>query len=59
MQLKTLPRLRQLYLYQTNINKNDFAAIKNVFAKTYIDSGGYVVPTFATDTTEVKEKKEY
>jgi hypothetical protein len=59
MQLKSLPRLQQLYLYQTNINKNDFAGIKTIFKKTYIDTGGYFVPTFATDTTEVKAKKEY
>jgi uncharacterized membrane protein len=59
MQLKSLSRLQQLYLYQTNISRNDFAAIKNIFRKTYIDSGGYIVPTFATDTTEVKAKKEY
>jgi uncharacterized membrane protein len=59
MQLKSLSRLQQLYLYQTNINKNDFANIKTVFKKTYIDTGGYFVPTLATDTTEVKAKKEY
>jgi len=59
IQLKSLPRLQQLYLYQTNISRNDFATIKNVFRKTYIDSGGYIVPTLATDTTEVKAKKEY
>jgi uncharacterized membrane protein len=59
LQLKTLPRLQQLYLYQTRVGRNEFATIKTVFAKTYVDSGGYIVPTLATDTTEVKEKKEY
>jgi hypothetical protein len=59
MQLKSLSHLKQLYLYQTNINGNEFASLQNVFAKTYIDTGGYLVPTFASDTTEVKAKKEY
>jgi Planctomycete cytochrome C len=59
MQLKSLRKLQQLYLYQTNINKNDFVNIKTAFAKTYIDTGGYFVPTLVTDTTEIKAKKEY
>lgn len=57
MQLKSLPRLQQLYLYKTNVKSNEFAAIKSVLPKTYIDTGGYVVPTLASDTTEVKAKK--
>jgi hypothetical protein len=59
MQLRSLLHLQQLYLYQTNISKNDLAGIKIAFARTYIDLGGYVVPTLVTDTTEVKAKKEY
>lgn len=59
MQLRTLPRLQQLYLYRTNISGSEFAGIRRTFVKTYIDSGSYVVPTLATDTTVVKAKQEY
>jgi hypothetical protein len=59
LQLTSLRRLQQLYLYRTNINRKDFAGIKTAFAKTYVDTGGYFVPTLPTDTTEVKAKKEY
>jgi hypothetical protein len=59
MQLRSLNHLQQLYLYQTNITGKEFTAIKNHFAKTYIDTGNYVVPTLMTDTTEVKMKKGY
>ncbi|MGI8950928.1 MAG: c-type cytochrome domain-containing protein [Chitinophagaceae bacterium] len=59
MQLKNLKKLEVIYIYQTNINKLDFAVLKNAFPKTMIDTGGYFVPTLATDTTEVKAKKTY
>jgi uncharacterized membrane protein/Leucine-rich repeat (LRR) protein len=59
MQLKGLKKLQSLYLYQTNIDKKYFAALRTAFSKTQIDTGGYYVPTLATDTTELKAKKEY
>ena len=59
MQLKGLKKLESLYLYQTNVDKKYFAALRTAFSKTRIDTGGYYVPTLATDTTEVKVKKAY
>ncbi len=59
LQLKGLKALHSLYLYQTNVNKADWATLQNAFPKTQIDSGGYSVAMLATDTTEVKAKKEY
>lgn len=59
LRLKQLKNLQSLYLYQTLVTKNDWTALKQSFPKTAIDSGGYIVPTLATDTTEVKAKKEY
>ncbi len=59
VQLKGLKKLQLLFLYQTNINAKEYAALKTIFSKTQIDTGGYVVPTLATDTTEVKVKKKY
>ena len=58
LQLKDLKKLQSLYLYQTNISKTDWAALKNAFPKTQIDSGGYVVPLLTTDTSLVKEPKK-
>jgi uncharacterized membrane protein len=59
LELKGLKKLQLLFLYQTNINAAEYASLKKIFSKTLIDTGGYAVPTFATDTTEVKVKKEY
>jgi uncharacterized membrane protein/mono/diheme cytochrome c family protein len=53
--LKKLPQLQSLYLYNTALNSKDKAAIKQVFPKTTIDTGGYLVPFLKEDTTLVKE----
>lgn len=55
--LKTLPRLRHLFLYQTKISREDQAAIKSWFPHTIVDFGDYEVPTLASDTQEVKPPK--
>jgi uncharacterized membrane protein len=52
--LKGLKRLRSIYVYQTAITKSDWPALQSGFPGVVIDSGGYSVPTFVTDTTEVK-----
>jgi hypothetical protein len=56
--LKELPELRSIYVYQTGITKADWPELQSAFTSTRIDSGGYKVPTFATDTTEVKFVKK-
>ena len=59
MQLKTLPRLQAIYLYKTFISSSDWQTLKNNFPKVTLDTGGYSVPTFETDTMIVMppEKK--
>ena len=57
MQLKNLKSLQSIYLYQTAVAKSDWSNLKKTFPKTLIDSGGYAVPFFATDTIEVKPPK--
>lgn len=59
MALKTLPRLQAMYLYKTFISSADWTTLKNNFPKVTLDTGGYVVPIFESDTTIVKppEKK--
>lgn len=59
MQLKPLQQLQSLYIYKTNTPATAYAALKAALPKTTIDTGGYIVPMLATDTTEVKEKKAY
>lgn len=59
MQLKPLQQLQSLYIYKTNTPATAYAALKASLPKTTIDTGGYIVPMLATDTTEVKEKKAY
>src|SRR6188508_208984 len=59
VQLKALPKLQALYLYKTFISSSDWSVLKNNFPKVTLDTGGYQVPTFETDTTIVMppEKK--
>jgi uncharacterized membrane protein/mono/diheme cytochrome c family protein len=59
MPLQNLTKLQSLYLYKTNISKNDWSTLKTIFPKTLIDSGGYRVPLFSTDTTLVKSNVKY
>jgi uncharacterized membrane protein len=59
MQLKNMPKLASLYLYKTQVAKSGWVTLQTAFPKTKIDSGGYIVPTLASDTTEVKVKKDY
>jgi uncharacterized membrane protein/mono/diheme cytochrome c family protein len=54
-QLKGLKGLTHLYIYQTNVNASGFEALKKIFPKTIIDTGGYKVPILVSDTTELKE----
>jgi hypothetical protein len=50
--LKSLKELRKLFLYSSKV---DFGLLKNLnLSNIKIDTGGYSVPTFATDTTEIK-----
>jgi mono/diheme cytochrome c family protein len=59
IQLKDLPHLQAIYLYKTFINSSEWQTLKNNFPKVTLDTGGYAVPIFETDTTIVKppEKK--
>lgn len=55
--LKGLEKLQALYLYKTGFSSADLAKIRQVFPKTKIDTGGYVVPFTPDDTTELKVPK--
>jgi uncharacterized membrane protein/mono/diheme cytochrome c family protein len=57
LQLKELKQLQSIYLYQTRIEKKDWENLKKTFSKTQLDSGGYQVPLFETDTMLVKPPK--
>ncbi len=54
--LKSLPQLQKIFLFQTNIKPEEYKNLMTLMPNVLIDSGGYVVPTFATDTTELKPK---
>lgn len=57
MQLHKLRSLKNLYLYHTRVNSSNWALLQKTFPATQLDSGKYTVPTFVTDTTEVKLPK--
>jgi hypothetical protein len=56
-ELKSIKGLRSIFLYQSAVDRTDWPALKNLFPKTMLDSGGYVVPILKTDTTQVKLPK--
>jgi len=54
MSLKSLGALRAVYVYKTGVNAVNWVNIKKALSKVMIDTGGYVVPLFETDTMIVK-----
>jgi mono/diheme cytochrome c family protein/uncharacterized membrane protein len=54
LQLKELPALANVYLYKTKVSAAEWPPLQQQLPKVKFDSGGYVVPTFAADTTEKK-----
>lgn len=53
-QLKDLKNLKSVYLYKTAVDKQGLASLKSIFPNSSLDTGGYHVPTLASDTTVVK-----
>jgi uncharacterized membrane protein len=51
--LRTLPKLKRLFLFHTPIPESDQGAVQQLFPKTKIDFGNYVVPTLPSDTTKL------
>jgi mono/diheme cytochrome c family protein len=60
LQLNGLNKLKTIYLYKTGVKPQDWEAIKTALPNVLIDTGGYIVPILASDTTELKppEKKK-
>jgi hypothetical protein len=52
--LKALADLKSIYLYQTQIRKEELASIKTYFPNSVIESGDYTVPLLPSDTTEAR-----
>ena len=57
LKLTVLKHLQSVYLYQTAIKNTEWEGLKKQFPKTQLDSGGYRVPLFDTDTLLVKPPK--
>lgn len=58
--LRSLKKLQSLYLYQTQVTSGSWPQLSQAFQHVQLDTGGYVVPYFATDTTlmQAPEGKE-
>lgn len=52
--LKGLPRLSELYLYQTRLGQADWAVLTRDFPNVMLDSGGSTIPFLTTDTAIVR-----
>ncbi|HVZ57604.1 MAG TPA: c-type cytochrome domain-containing protein [Chitinophagaceae bacterium] len=53
-QLKNLKELRNIYVYGSRVDRSGWANLQRWFPRAALDSGGYIVPLFATDTTLVQ-----
>ncbi|SOE22013.1 Uncharacterized membrane protein [Spirosomataceae bacterium TFI 002] len=51
--LSSLKDLRNIYLFGSKVDKNNWSELEALFPNASLDSGGYVVPTLATDTVMV------
>jgi uncharacterized membrane protein/mono/diheme cytochrome c family protein len=58
MALKDLKMLKSVYVYKTGVKNSDWISLKKSFPKVLIDTGGYIVPLFQTDTQLVKAPKQ-
>jgi uncharacterized membrane protein len=54
--LKNLTTLKNLYLFHSRISPLEYSELKKLLPNVVIDTGGYQVPTFASDTTDVLAK---
>ncbi|MEY3423218.1 MAG: hypothetical protein RIR48_3548 [Bacteroidota bacterium] len=52
-----IPALQNIYLYGTKIDKTSWNDLANQFKGVQLDTGGYVVPIWESDTTEVVSKE--
>jgi len=50
----SLPALRQVYLFDTEISRADYIRLQKNFPNIRIDTGRYVVPMLASDTSRLK-----
>ena len=45
--------LQQLFLFQTEVQPTDTAALRGIFEKALIDLGGYEIPLIEADTSKI------
>lgn len=56
--LKVLTKLKNMYLYRSNVKSTDYVNLKKVFPAAVIDTGGYRVGLLTSDTSIVKPAKK-
>jgi uncharacterized membrane protein len=57
MKLTSLKKLHSIYLFQSAVDKKDWALLMKAFPKTSLDSGGYKLMYIESDTQTVKAPK--
>jgi uncharacterized membrane protein/mono/diheme cytochrome c family protein len=56
--LTGLKSIQSIFLYQSRVGSQDYDEMKRLFPGASIDTGGYIVPILASDTTEFKPPKK-
>lgn len=55
--LSKMKHLKEIYLFNSGVTLKDSTQLRTLFPHSYIDLGGYQVPTLASDTSILKAKK--
>jgi uncharacterized membrane protein len=53
--LSKAKKLKEIYLYRTNVPRSSWPALQKAFPHTVLDSGGYELPRLTTDTAVVRQ----
>jgi hypothetical protein len=57
LKLNGLKTLKNMYIYRSAVNHSRLDEIRLQFPGVIIDTGGYSLPLLASDTSEIKPKK--
>ncbi len=55
--LSNLSALKQVFLYKTTVSPNDLSVLQQKMPQTVFDTGGYIVPSWVSDTAVFKKAR--
>lgn len=56
--IASIPSLKELFVFNTKVSDAEFGQLRKDFPNVTFEQGNYTVPTFTSDTTQVKPPKK-